>query len=114
LGALAACEEAAKGFMEGTLALDPSVAQRISRPPLNCAPIPWVESSGCCNPDDETGNLAVLSVQLPLRRKNLMKGMQLQVAHGKKFCKAACRNKNADAFTKASPGRIWGLLKNFL
>jgi len=36
-------------------------------------------------------------------------GTQLEVARGKDFCKAACRIKNADPFTKDSAGADLGI-----
>jgi hypothetical protein len=36
-------------------------------------------------------------------------GTQLEVARGENFCKAACRLKNADAFTKESAGADLGI-----
>jgi hypothetical protein len=36
--------------------------------------------------------------------ENLSEGTQLEVAHGKKFCKAGCQIKNADLVTPDRPG----------
>jgi hypothetical protein len=59
-----------ESFMEGTLrpydyGRGESGGCRLKR----CAPVRWIESSGCCNPDAKTSNLAVLSVQPPVGRE---------------------------------------------
>jgi hypothetical protein len=43
-----------ESFAEGTLGLGRSVAAaNLEAAAERCAPIRWIESSGCCNPDDK-------------------------------------------------------------
>jgi hypothetical protein len=59
-----------ESFMAGTLGLARSVAAaNLEAAAERCAPIRWIESSGCCNLDAKTRNLAVLSVQPPVGRE---------------------------------------------